>query len=285
MPAAARATGGWRGMNRAQRQIALGAATGFLVIMALVMIANAESAISDLAAAGAHMPHRLVWSWEWTSILAWLSVCPLLWWAVAKLRSARARWPVIALAAAVGSVVASGWHIAVMVALRSGYYAATGAGPYRFFGVIGDRLLYEYRKDVTTYLQFVAIAAVVQWLISRAGEHGLAGAHILPGSDRRMLAVSDGAVRHIVPIDEIERVAAAGNYVEITWGLRTLLHRATLAATETELGAEFVRIHRSQLVRRDAIRQVAGDRSGDFAVTLASGVEVRGSRRFRDAVG
>lgn len=271
-------------MNRAQRRIAIYAATGFLVIIVLVLIANAESAISDLAAAGAHVPDRLVWSWEWTSIIAWLSVCPPLWWAVARLRSARASWRMIALAVVAGSVVASGWHIAVMIALRCGYYAVIGAGPYRFFGVIGDRLLYEYRKDLTTYLQFLTIAALVQWLIIRAGHDGLIDEHNRGSSDQPMLAVIDGAVRHTVPIDEIERVAAAGNYVEITWGSRTLLHRATLAATEKELGALFVRIHRSQLVRRDAIRQVTGDRSGDFTVMLASGAEVRGSRRFRQAI-
>jgi DNA-binding LytR/AlgR family response regulator len=59
------------------------------------------------------------------------------------------------------------------------------------------------------------------------------------------------------------------------------LHRATLAAVEAELGAGFVRVHRSRLVRRAAIRRIETDRSGDFTMTLASGAVARGSRRFR----
>lgn len=89
---------------------------------------------------------------------------------------------------------------------------------------------------------------------------------------------------HHVPADEIESVSAAGNYVEIGWGPRTLLHRATLATVTEELGGAFVRIHRSHLVRRAAIRRVETDKSGDFTVSLASGKALRGSRRYRAGV-
>jgi DNA-binding LytR/AlgR family response regulator len=87
-----------------------------------------------------------------------------------------------------------------------------------------------------------------------------------------------------VPVGEIDQVVAAGNYVEIGWGPRTLLHRATLATVEAELGDAFVRIHRSRIVRRAAIRRVETDRSGDFTIDLANGVSVRGSRRYRAAL-
>src|SRR3546814_14858678 len=99
----------------------------------------------------------------------------------------------------------------------------------------------------------------------------------------RSLAIGDGSVTHHVPVDEIESVAAAGNYVEIAWAPRTLLHRATLAAVEAELGDAFVRIHRGRLVRRAAIRRVAPDHTGDFTVELAGRAVVRGSRRHRAA--
>jgi hypothetical protein len=46
--------GGWRGMNRAQRRIALGFLAGFLAIDTLILIANAESTLADLASSGAH---------------------------------------------------------------------------------------------------------------------------------------------------------------------------------------------------------------------------------------
>src|SRR3546814_19754976 len=86
----------------------------------------------------------------------------------------------------------------------------------------------------------------------------------------RSLAIGDGSVTHHVPVDEIESVAAAGNYVEFAWAPRTLLHRAPLAALEAELGVAFVRIHRGRLVRRDAFRRLAPDQRRDSTLGRAS---------------
>jgi len=264
-------------MNGTQRKLALGFAAGFLLIIVVIMIANAESSIADLQASGAHIRPDLVWSWEWTSMLAWLSVYPLIWIGVATIRPPRFSWPLIVAAFVMGSLIASGWHIAVMIGLRRIYYDAVGQGPYHFFGIIDDRLIYEFRKDFATYLQFVIVAAIGQWLIARAATPPSSSA------SSRTLAVADGAVTHLIPLDEIESIASAGNYVEIAWGPRTLLHRATLAAVEAELGDAFLRIHRGRLVRRAAIRRIETDKSGDFTVELASGASLRGSRRYRPA--
>jgi hypothetical protein len=266
--------GGWRGMNGTQRRIALGFLAGFLVIVGLIMVANAESTLADLTSSGAHFRSDLVWSWEVTSMIAWFSFYPLLWIAVSKIRPPRFSWPVVVVALLLGSVIASAWHVSLMVLLRHLYYDAVGQGPYRFFGVIADnRILYEYRKDIASYLQFVGLAAIAQWLIARAA--------ILPAEGTKTLAVVDGAVTHLIPVDEIESIASAGNYVEVAWAGRTLLHRATLSAVEGELGDAFLRIHRGRLVRRAAIRRIETDKSGDFTVELASGASLRGSRRYR----
>jgi len=263
-------------MNGTQRRLALAFGAGFLLIVAMIMVANAESSISDLAASGVHIRSDLLWSWEWTSMIGWLSVCPLIWIAVRRVRPPRFSWPMVALALVIGCVIASAWHMGVMIVLRKAYYDAVGQGPYRFLGVIDNRVLYEFRKDIATYLQFVAIAAIAQWLIARAATP--------PAAAPATLAVGDGAVTHQVPIDEIDWIGSAGNYVEIAWAGRTLLHRATLASVEGELGDAFVRIHRGKLVRRAAIRRVETDKSGDFTVELASGASVRGSRRYRAAI-
>ncbi|MGN6376933.1 MAG: hypothetical protein ACTHMG_15470, partial [Sphingomonas sp.] len=168
MPEAAGTSGGWRGMNGAQHRLALMFLAGFLLILAAITIADAESMLTDLAADGVHLRADLVWSWEVTSVIAWMCLCPLLWIGVARLRPPRfARWQV-AMAGVIGCLAASACHVAMMVALRKLYYAAVGAGPYHFFGVLPQRLLYEFRKDIATYLQFVALAALAQWAIARA---------------------------------------------------------------------------------------------------------------------
>jgi DNA-binding LytR/AlgR family response regulator len=268
-------SGGQGGTSGAQRRLALLLAAGFAVILLAVMLANAESTMSDFAASGIHETNAHVWIWEATSMIAWITVMPAIWWLVRRARPPRMSWIVVGLLVVAASVPVSLWHIGLMVALRKLAYAAASE-QYRFFGVVDDRLLYEYRKDFASYLQFAAIAAIVQWLLARAVTPAA-----VPDAVPRTLVVPDGAVTHQVPVDEIDHVAAAGNYVEIAWGGRILLHRATLAAVEEALGAGFARIHRGRLVRRAAIRRIETDRSGDFTVALEDGVTLRGSRRYR----
>ena len=269
-------------MNGAQRRVALFSAAGFVAVVLMVMVANAFSEISDLRAAHVDVPDHLVWSWEWSSIAGWFSLTPALWLLSGRVWRRRLGWPTLAVLAALGSMFASAWHVLVMVGLRHLYYAATGEGPYRFFGVIGDRLAYEYRKDVVTFVQFVIVGMAVRWVIERQADALTATPADRPVEPARHLVVTDGATRTSVPIDEIDSVAAAGNYVELAWGGRTLLHRATLAGMEEELGASFVRVHRGLIVRADAIRAVEVERSGDFAIRLADGAAIRGSRRYRE---
>ena len=268
-------SGGWRGMNGTQRKLALGLAGVFLLIVAVIMFANAESSISERSANGQHIRADLIWSWEWTSMIAWFTVYPAIWFAVKWIRPPRFPWIAVGVALVIGCVIASGWHVLLMVGLRRVYYAATGAPPYNFFDGLDNKPLYEFRKDIGSYLQFVGLFAIAQWLIDRAAT---------PVADGpTMLAVNDGAITHMLPVDEIESIASAGNYVEISWQGRTLLHRATLAAVEAELGDRFLRIHRGRLVRRAAIRRIETDKSGDFTVETASGAILRGSRRYRPA--
>jgi hypothetical protein len=264
-------------MNGAQRRLALALGAGFLVILTVIMVANATSMVSDFAAAGVPVTAAHVWLWEVTSIIAWLTLLPPVWLLVAWLSRARLGWWKTALIVLAASVAVSAWHIGLMVALRVVVYWLEGQ-QYDFMLGIRNPLLYEYRKDLGTYLQFAAVAFGCQWVFARAGT---AETRAPPAPT---LAISDGSVVHHVPIDEIESVASAGNYVEIGWAPRTLLHRTTLASMEAELGDAFVRIHRSRLVRRAAIRRVETDKSGDFTVTLESGTVVRGSRRYRDAL-
>ena len=86
-----------------------------------------------------------------------------------------------------------------------------------------------------------------------------------------------GALLPLAP-DQIDRIAAAGNYVEIRrrdGGI--VVHRAPLAEVEQALARHgFVRIHRSHLVRRDSIARV---RPAD--VILRDGTSLKTGKRFR----
>ena len=120
------------------------------------------------------------------------------------------------------------------------------------------------------------VAAMAQWLLMR---DRVEPAVLAPSPAEPVLEVTDGATLHRVPAREIEQVTAAGNYVELAWHGRVLLHRATLAAVEAVLGPAFARIHRSRLVRREAVRRRVTLRVGN----LTSPVFLAGEPAF-DAV-
>lgn len=275
-------SGGQSGTSSGRRKLVAVLLTGFLLILAVVTDSNAVSTISDLAAAGVPETGAHVWIWEISSALAWLSITPLIWLCVEHVRPPRLRWPVVALVALLGLPIASAWHVAFMIALRHLAYVAIGE-KYHFAGSIADPYLYEFRKDAATYLQFIGLGVLTQWLLSRSNAPALADrVRPTPAFERTTFTVVDGAKRHFLPVDTIEHIRAAGNYVEVHTDGRVLLHRATLAGVGAELGNDFVRIHRSRLVRRATIRGVHTDRSGDFSVELGSGVILGGSRRYRN---
>lgn len=86
----------------------------------------------------------------------------------------------------------------------------------------------------------------------------------------------------IVPAADVQRLSAAGNYVEIHTRDRRLLIRAALARLAQRLDpGEFLRVHRSHLVRADAISRIDSRAHGDALLTLRDGTEVLLSRRYR----
>ena len=86
----------------------------------------------------------------------------------------------------------------------------------------------------------------------------------------------------IVPVAEVLRLSAAGNYVEIHTAAKRHLIRATLSRLAQRLDpGEFLRVHRSHLVRADCIAEVAPWAHGDLKLRLKYGSEVMLSRRYR----
>ena len=271
-------SGGWNGTDGDRRRAIAAGVALFALVVSLRVYGEGTSRLADLARNGVAVPAWTVWTAEATSIAALLALTPALWRLVARARPPRFGWPSLLAIYAGASVVFSLAHVGGMVALRALAHAAMGE---RYaLPDPGAQMLYEYRKDVATFVQLAALAALAQWWLARANLR-----ERLPRRpDSRLLLVADGAVTHRIPLDEIDHLSAAGNYVELHWRGRALLHRATLAAMDTTLGDGFVRIHRSRMVRRDAIRSITGEKSGDFAVILADGSVVRGSRRYRLAL-
>jgi hypothetical protein len=241
-------------------------------------IVNATSVADELRSVGADVRWWEPWLWEGTSILAWAGLIPAIAQAAMRLSPPRMGWRRMIPLHVLLSVLVSAIHVAVMVALRETFYSA-GGDRYGFDWRAGN-LFYEYRKDAFSYA--VIAGVVLIWKLAVRPRQQAAGQDC-----GFRLEVRDGARRVFLEPAAVEAVSAAGNYAELHLeDGTTLLHRATLASLEALLAPHgFVRVHRSHLVRSHAVREMSGRSAGDFALVLASGRQIPGSRRYRDAIG
>jgi two-component system LytT family response regulator len=96
------------------------------------------------------------------------------------------------------------------------------------------------------------------------------------------LAIKDENGIVFVPVEQILWIEAANKYVVIHTTSRNHIARQTIKSLEDTLDPkEFLRIHRSILVRKAAVRGLHPLFHGDYIVKLTSGAELTLSRNFR----
>ncbi len=97
--------------------------------------------------------------------------------------------------------------------------------------------------------------------------------------------VRQGERLEFLPLDTVDWIETAGNYVRLHAGTRAEVVRTTLAGLLEQLDpAVFVRIHRSVVVNVTRVRAVHPWYGGDYTATLTDGRELRVSRHYRDAL-
>jgi two-component system LytT family response regulator len=96
----------------------------------------------------------------------------------------------------------------------------------------------------------------------------------------RRFAVSRGGRKLLVPVEEVDWIEGEGSYVRLhTRKRQELLLRDSLRHLEAALDpGQFVRIHRSTIVRIAAVRELRPLFHGDHRVVLHDGRELRLSR-------
>ncbi len=110
------------------------------------------------------------------------------------------------------------------------------------------------------------------------------GMRSLLGGQGRLVTRGNGAA-HLVRLDEIDWISAAGDYAEVHAGGRSLLIHESLTSLEARLPqAAFARIHRAAIVRLDRLVEVRPGTHGDGVARLACGAELRFSRRYREPI-
>ncbi|HEY5884924.1 MAG TPA: LytTR family transcriptional regulator DNA-binding domain-containing protein [Pyrinomonadaceae bacterium] len=98
--------------------------------------------------------------------------------------------------------------------------------------------------------------------------------------ERVVIKENDRVLR--VPVDDIDWIAAQGNYVQVHTRSKTHLLRETMDGMERKLDpANFVRLRRSTIVNADRVKELKPLFNGEYAVYLKNGVELTSSRRYR----
>lgn len=108
---------------------------------------------------------------------------------------------------------------------------------------------------------------------------------VAPPAILRRLALPIGRRTQMVELDELDCAIAQANYIELKVGTRSFVLRDTVSGFHARLDPQrFLRIHRSAIVRIDAIREVEPLASGRYRVNLHSGLRLICGRSYRDAL-
>ncbi|MBL8656683.1 MAG: LytTR family transcriptional regulator [Altererythrobacter sp.] len=197
----------------------------------------------------------------------------------ANLVLAGARSPVMRTALlATGYPIAMAGHVLLFSALFWPIYGTGAATP---FAMMRPVLLANLDKSTFAY---VALIAAV-WLFRHFRARNPDSVEAAGQGDGGLSIRVAGGMRFI-RWQEIDWIAAAGDYAEVHAGGRSLLTDRSLAALIDQLpAAAFARIHRGAIVRLDRIRDVRSLGRGDARVILTTGDALRLSRRYRDKLG
>lgn len=251
-----------------------------VVTLAIVAV-NALSQLTDAERRGDVLPAYMPWITEATSAVFIIPLFPVIAWFVRHLPVSSSGIKKTILCHFLLSISFSAVHVAGMVGLRKLVFSVVYGHGYSFFDVIWRDALYEYRKDIVTYLLFISLLYLMQALTRR--DAALEKATREPAEER--VSFKCGSRQIWLKPSDISHAKAAGNYVELYAGDSVHLVRLSMAALERQLhnvGLPIVRVHRSHLVNKEKVLAVTPKADGDSELSLADGATIPASRRYRD---
>lgn len=227
--------------------------------------------------------------WEWSSNLVLLALVPAVVWFTRRWPLHLETWRRFLPGYALASVVYSLGHVLGMVALREASYRLAGLD--YDFGDWPRELFYEYIKDARSFIGAVLTIEVYRFLLRRLqGEASLLDAPddappVEPVERPERFLVRKLGREFLVAAADIERLSAAGNYVNLHVRSRDYPLRSTIAAIESRLDPQrFQRVHRSHIVNLDQIVMIEPLDSGDARLHLKDGSTLPCSRRYRSVL-
>lgn len=141
-------------------------------------------------------------------------------------------------------------------------------------------LLYFFPKYLGTWLAVI----IVGWLLyirMKAPENQSSAVSTEPARAANALLVSKGRDECLVDLDQVDSFSSSRNYVDVRCNGQTYLLRSTLKQLEETLPAgQFVRTHRSHIVRIRSIQCIRTLPSGTGLVLLNDGTSIALSKKY-----
>ena len=222
------------------------------------------------------------WVLEGTTPLVAIPLFFLVRWLERRAPLGASDWRLAVPVHAIGAIVFCSLIIAWMAIFRAAVWPPLFGHGYALLGDAPVEVyVYEFRKVLPAYLGPLALLYFNRQLEMTRLE--LEAAQLEARTSQR-LTLKCGGRTLFVDAADFQAAKAAGNYVEIRLTTGSQLARLTLTELERQLrdaGVDVVRVHRSWLVDRSSIAEIAPTGEGDVAVTLVNGEIVPGSRRFR----
>jgi two-component system LytT family response regulator len=143
------------------------------------------------------------------------------------------------------------------------------------------RELVEQRTAVNERNQLVHLLAELRG----SGELEAAGSATMASAAPNWLPIRNGRETVRVPVEAIEWVDAAGDYLCIHASGHTHILRATMREMENLLDPRlFQRVHRSTIVNLTRVKSLRAHMNGEYFLRLEGGQELKLSRTYRDKV-
>jgi len=99
------------------------------------------------------------------------------------------------------------------------------------------------------------------------------------------IVVKKGEHYEFVPVDSIEWIESANNYVQLHCGTKTHLLNETLRAMETKLDpGRFLRVHRRHIVDISRIVAIHPLLSGSYQLQMKAGAQIATGRKYKTVV-
>ncbi|PRC92492.1 LytR/AlgR family response regulator transcription factor [Solimicrobium silvestre] len=154
-------------------------------------------------------------------------------------------------------------------------YLLKPVGPARFTQALSraDEILTQRRGYAKALRSYVDREEQANDTITNAGNYL-----------QQIVARSVGEMECIA-LSEVLWMSSAGNYVELHLDKRVVLHRMALSAIEKLINPkDFIRVHRSAIVRTDQFQHIKVIGDGSYRLTLLCGAEVTVSERHIEQV-